>query len=240
LTAHQPVYLPWLGLFHKIALADVFVSFNRVQYQTYDWNHRNRIRRKRTMDTVLLSVPVLSKGHLTRTIDEIEINNALPWRRKHWESIRHNYHSAPYFHHHAGFFEDIYRREWRHLAALNEHMLRGLLELLGIRVRWHAASEFEFHGSKSDLVLDMCKQLGASLFLFGALGADYAKVEDFRNAGIGVLFQDYRHPTYTQQGPGFVSHLSVLDLLFNHGPSSLDLLLSGNLTREEAQRAAHS
>ena len=34
LTAHQPTYLPWAGLFHKIILADKFVSFNKVQYNT--------------------------------------------------------------------------------------------------------------------------------------------------------------------------------------------------------------
>ena len=44
LTAHQPVYLPWLGLFHKIALADLFISFDQVQYQPKDWNNRNKIK----------------------------------------------------------------------------------------------------------------------------------------------------------------------------------------------------
>jgi hypothetical protein len=235
LTAHQPVYLPWLGLFHKIALADAFVSFNRVQYQTYDWNHRNKIRRKGTNDTILLSVPVHSKGHLDKKINAIEINNALPWRRKHWESIRHNYHAAPYFSLYADFLEETYRREWQRLGELNEHLLRGFLEMLGIRVRFLSAGDFDFQGTKSDLVLDMCKQFGASVFIFGALGADYARVEDFRQAGIGTVFQDYQHPQYRQQGAGFVSHLSVLDLLFNCGPASLDVLMSGNVTRAEVE-----
>lgn len=236
LTAHQPVYLPWLGLFHKIALADTFVSFNRVQYQTYDWNHRNKIRRKGTSEEILLSVPVHSKGHLDKTIDAIEINNALPWRRKHWESIRHNYHEAPYFAKYAGFFEDLYRRDWHHLVPLNEYMLRYFLEALGIRVRFLSAADFDFQGTKSKLVLDMCKQLGATCFIFGALGVDYARVDDFQAAGIGVMFQDYQHPEYPQQGPGFLSRLSVLDLLFNCGPSSLDVLMSGNVTRADVLR----
>ena len=46
LTAHQPVYFPWLGLFHKIALADSFVWFDDVQYQKKDWNNRNKIKTK--------------------------------------------------------------------------------------------------------------------------------------------------------------------------------------------------
>ena len=46
LTAHQPVYLPWLGLFHKIALSDTFVYFDQVQYLPKDWMNRNRIKSK--------------------------------------------------------------------------------------------------------------------------------------------------------------------------------------------------
>ena len=42
LSAHQPVYLPWLGLFHKIALADIFCVFDIVQYQRKDFNNRNK------------------------------------------------------------------------------------------------------------------------------------------------------------------------------------------------------
>lgn len=44
LTAHQPVYLPWLGLFHKIALSDVYCFFDDVQYLRRDWNNRNKIK----------------------------------------------------------------------------------------------------------------------------------------------------------------------------------------------------
>lgn len=43
LTAYQPMYLPWLGLFHKMALADAFCYFDDVEYQEKDWNNRNRI-----------------------------------------------------------------------------------------------------------------------------------------------------------------------------------------------------
>ena len=56
LTAHQPVYLPWLGLFHKIASAGVFVSFDQVQYLPKDWNNRNRI--KTATGPIWLTVPV--------------------------------------------------------------------------------------------------------------------------------------------------------------------------------------
>src|SRR5438105_15772232 len=103
LTAHQPVYLPWLGLFHKIALADLFVSYDQVQYLSYDWNNRNRV--KTANGPVWLTVPVLRKGHLQKRICDLEISYARPWAQKHWRTIREAYGRAPYFDCYAEFLE---------------------------------------------------------------------------------------------------------------------------------------
>lgn len=225
LTAHQPVYLPWLGLFHKISLAHVFVSFNRVQYLPKDWNNRNRI--KTASGPVWLTVPVLRKGYRSKLLDEIEINNALPWRRKHWRTLEAAYRKAPFFADYAAYFESVYSQEWRTLTELNESMLQWFLDALGIRVRFLRASDYAFEGARSDLVLDMCVKLGADLFVFGALGRDYARTDSFSARRIELLFQDYRHPTYPQLHGEFVPYLSVVDLLFNCGQDSLEILMSG-------------
>lgn len=231
LTAHQPVYLPWLGLFHKIALADAFVSFNGVQYLPKDWNNRNRMK---TADgCVWLTVPVLTKGHRDKPLRAIEINNHEPWRRKHWRAITFAYQKAPYFERYAPFLEQTYKREWQYLAELNDTMLRWFLQELGIQVDFVDASEMQLEGSKSDLVLDMCRKLRADMYIFGALGRDYANVSDFEAAGISVMFQDYRHPEYPQQHGPFQSHLSVLDLLMNCGHRSKEILMAGNIRRNE-------
>ena len=223
ITAHQPVYLPWLGLFHKIASADTFVSFDDVQYLPRDWNNRNKIRT--ASGAIWLTVPVLTKGHREKPIREIEINNRDPWRRKHWNSISMNYSKAAFFAQYEELVRSVYQREWQWLWELNEHMLRWFLVALGIHVRFLRASELGLEGTKSDLVLDMCRKLGAKTYIFGALGQDYARVEDFQQAGVEVVFQDYRHPEYPQLHGGFASHLSIIDLLFNCGPKSLEILM---------------
>lgn len=234
LTAHQPVYLPWLGLFHKIALADKFVFFNEVQYLPKNWNNRNKI--KSASGESWLTVPVLRKGYREKKICEIGINNNEPWRRKHWRAIYFNYKNAPYFNKYASFFEDVYQREWHYLSDLNEFMLKWFLDTLGIRTTFLRASDFHFQGEKSDLVLDMCKQLGVHAYIFGALGRDYARGEDFEAAKIQLLFQDYQHPIYPQQYEGFISHLSIIDLLFNCGDQGLEILMRGNVSREDVRR----
>ncbi len=223
LTAHQPVYLPWLGLFHKIKMADTFVFFNEVQYVPKDYIQRTRI--KTTQGPIWLTVPVLDKGYREKRISQMEINNSVNWRRKHWGSISINYRKAPSFETYAPFLEQVYSMDWRYLADLNEHLLRWLLDVLGIKVNFLKASNFEFRGKKSDLVLDMCKQLGADVYIFGALGRDYAKLKDFEDAGVRAIFQEYKHPAYPQLYGGFLPNLSVIDLLFNCGSNSLEVLM---------------
>ena len=229
LTAHQPVYLPWLGLFHKIALADMFISFNQVQYQPKDWNNRNQI--KTQSGPTWLSVPVLRKGYLDRTISDIEIDNSQPWAHKHWRSIQNAYSKAPYFKLYADFFTDIYSRRWERLVDLNETMLCGFLGILGINVPVRSATDWDFVGSKSELVLDMCVQVGANGYIFGAQGRDYADVNKFKEKGVIAHFQDYIHPEYAQLHGAFTPHMSIVDLLFNCGEDSCSILMSGNISK---------
>ena len=230
LTAHQPVYLPWLGLFHKIALADKFVFFNQVQYLPKDWMNRNKI--KSVSGEILLTVPVLRKGYRNKKTSEIEINNETNWQEKHLKTIMQNYKKAQFFDNYIGFFEKVYSKKWQYLSDLNEHMLRWFLEKLEINVEFLKASDFDFSGTKSDLVLDMCKKLNVSTYIFGKLGEDYAEIDNFKNAGVNVVFQNYIHPTYKQLHKDFISNLSVLDLLFNCGSKSSEIIMSNYISKQ--------
>lgn len=231
LTAHQPVYLPWLGLFHKIALADKFVFFNEVQYLPKDWMNRNKI--KTPSGAIWLTVPVLRKGYREHKTSELEINNNTDWKKKHWRSISLNYKKSPYFESYAPFFEDVYNKEWQYLADLNEYTLKWFINELGIKVEFLKASDFNFKGTKSDLVLDMCKKLKADKYIFGILGKDYANTNNFLKERINVFFQDYTHSTYPQLYGDFIPNLSIIDLLFNCGPNSFDIIMSNNVSKKE-------
>jgi len=229
LTAHQPVYLPWLGLFHKIALADLFCYFDIAQYQTKDFNNRNRI--KTHSGDIWLSVPVESKNHLEKRIGDIRIvQNG--WQRKHFKSIQYAYQKAPYYREYIdGLEETLLGQSFETLAALNLHILRWLMGCLSLATPIVKASDYAFEGVKSDLVLDMCLQLKADVYIFGAQGRNYADVGRFCARGVMPYFQDYRHPKYAQLHGDFVPHMSVIDLLFNEGPRGREIVLAGNDTR---------
>jgi hypothetical protein len=231
LTAHQPVYLPWLGLFHKIALADLFCYFDIAQYQTKDYNNRNKI--KTNSGDIWLSVPVESKNHFEKSVGDIRIvHNG--WQRKHFKSIQLAYKKSRYYQQHiSGLEELLVGRSFQTLSELNLAMLRLLMTQLGIATPVVMASDYGFKESKSDLVLEMCLHLKADLYIFGAQGRNYADVDKFRANGVEPHFQDYQHPTYEQLHGEFLPYMSAIDLLFNEGPRSLDILMSGNIRKDQ-------
>ena len=82
-------------------------------------------------------------------------------------------------------------------------------------------------GEATDRLINICKALGATTYLSGPGGKEYMEVERFKEENINVTFQDFVHPTYPQlfKEKDFIPYLSVVDLLFNCGPESLNIIL---------------
>ena len=232
LTAHQPTYLPWIGTFHKILLADEFCFFDIAQYQKKEWDNRNKIYTHN--GELMLSVPTRSKKHFDKTVGEIEINNQTNWAEKHYKSIFLSYKKHPFFENHRSFLEDMYiNQQWDRLVDLNVYFYKYILKLLDKDIPIVMASDYDFQGQKSDLVLDMCQKLEASVYIFGGEGENYANKESFKSANIDLIFQKYNYPTYTQyrNKKNFTSHLSILDLIMNFDNKDVrGIILKNNLT----------
>ena len=234
LTAHQPVYLPWLGLFHKIALSDLFCYLDIVQYQTYDYNNRNKV--KTFEGTPWLTVPVKSRGHLEKKINEIKIADNF-WREKHCKIIQLAYKKAKYFDKY--FYElqkIIQNKNIISLSDLNFNLLIFFLNCLDIKTKVIKASMCELSGKKSDLILDMCKKLRAQKYISGAQGKNYVNKNDFISNNISIYFQEYVHPVYEQLHGKFIPYMSIIDLLFNEGDKSKHILMSNNLSKPQLEK----
>lgn len=241
-SGHQPVYLPWLGLLHKAALADRFVFMDDVQYLRQDWNNRNKIR---TPDGWhWLTAPVALKASASDRIKDIRLSHEGwgskgHWQADHFSSFHRNYARAPYWGDHGPWLESFYLSQcWESLADMNRRMLDYLLQAFGIATEIVVASDMGFTGRKSDLVLDHASRLGAGAVVTGALGRDYIVVNDFRRLGVHVWFQQYEHPVYAQRWPGFEPFMCAFDLLLNHGPHSREILMRGNAQRADVVAAA--
>ena len=222
---HQPQYLAWLGHFDKLAAADCWIFLDTVQYEKNGWQNRNQI--KTTRGAQWLTVPV--RARLGTLIREVVIDAAQPWGRKHAEALRVNYARAPYFARYFPELDRLLRRPWRLLADLNVEVTRFLAEALGTSPRMIRASELPPASTDpTGRLVDLCRAVGAATYLAGQDGARYLVLDQFRTSRIAVSGQEYQHPTYTQLHGDFLPFLSVVDLLLNHGESSLQILRQGD------------
>lgn len=219
----QPGYLPWLGFFEQLQASNVFVIYDDVQYDKHGWRNRNRI--KTPTGPQWLTVPVQVDLSQSPSILEIKINNRENWRKKHFFSIRQNYAKAPFFSRYIDFFAEVYQRDWDYLIDLDMYLIVKLTELLGIDpAKIVRSSTLEVEGDRITRLIGICQRFGAAVFYEGASGRNYIDTAVFAQQGIGVAYQDYRHPEYPQLYGDFIPNLSVIDLLFNCGDESLAIL----------------
>lgn len=223
-AVHQPQYLPWLGYFDKIDRADIFVLLDIVQYKKNEWQNRNRI--KTATGPQWLTVPVLYR--YPQRISDVVINNRERWEHKHRHTLLTNYAKAPYWDYLLPFWQEIWAVPWDKLAPLNITVVRLLCELLGITTPIVVASELgPLPDDPDERLIAITKLLGAHTYLAGAGGHNYMNLNAYENAGIRVIFQEFHHPVYRQLFAGaFVPYMSVIDLLYNHGPESMDIIRS--------------
>jgi len=222
----QPGYLPWLGFFEQLYRSDVFVILDDVQYDKQGWRNRNRI--KTANGVQWLTVPVLVNFSQKPLICEVKIDNKPNWRKKHLETLRQSYAKAPFYRDYIELFQETYSRSWEYLVDLDMHFIEILAVRLGLKDKKIVrSSNLDVGAGRIDRLVGICRAFQADVFYEGASGRNYIDEERFVRAGIKVEYQDYRHPGYRQLHEGFVPNLSVVDLLFNHGPESLSILTSG-------------
>jgi hypothetical protein len=218
----QVGYLPWLGFFDQIYKCDIYVLSIQVQYNKYSWRNRNRIRTKEGW--CWLTVPIFTKGKFGQKLKEVKIDNQQNWAKKHWNIIKNYYYKAPYFSKYASFFEELYRKRWEYIVDLDLAIIAYLLGQLGIKTKIILSSQLVSQATKTEGIIDICRELGATEYLSPSAGRNYIQENKIFSLGIQLEYHDYIHPVYKQQYSGFVPYLSVIDLLFNHGEKSLEIL----------------
>lgn len=219
-SINQPAYLPWLGYFHRIAVSDLHIVLDHVQFEKNSFTNRNKARTKEGW--CWLTVPVKTRGKFgDLEISKIAIAREHHWAQKHWATIQSCYSKAPYFSRYEPELSDLYNKDWSHLIDLLTATAGFLLKSLDINTPLVHSSKMQVEGRKDELVLNLCKAVEADLYLSGPLGRNYLDEGLFEKNNIKVVYHDYGHPVYRQVYPGFEPFMSALDLLLNHGPDSL-------------------
>ncbi|MCW3999307.1 MAG: WbqC family protein [Candidatus Bathyarchaeota archaeon] len=226
---HQPEYIPWLGFFDKLARCDTYVIYDDAQYQHGGFHNRNRIRT--TGGWNWLTVPIIHNH--PQTIKDTKIAGE-QWKTRQLALLTDNYKKTPYFKDYFPIIKEAITFNHELLIGLNLHLIKAVAELLDIKAKMMRSSEFPYCGKeKNEKLVSMCRFLGADTYLCGSGGRNYVDQAQFEASKITLQWHSYEHPTYRQRYEGFQPNMSIVDLLFNHGAESKEILLKGGNISEK-------
>jgi hypothetical protein len=194
-------YLPPLTYMAEMAFGgEVLIELNETYpKQTY----RNRCEIYGANGMLPLSIPVFKPGGSHTKTKDIQISYHDRWQHVHWISLQSAYNTSPYFLYYRDYFEPFYFKKYKYLSDFNSELLDTITRLTGIKCDISYTEQYS-------------KQ--------------WVDVKDMRNAfgkrgkmKPGILLSYYQ---VFSNKYGFLSNLSIVDLLFNEGKQSLNYLLS--------------
>jgi hypothetical protein len=214
---HQPDFLPWLGYFHRLREADLFIALDHVQFVTgtsRSWTHRDMIKTAQGAKWLSLCV---QKAPFGTAIRNIQLAPDREWRIQNLNLIRENYRRAPFFNQIFPRLEALYGQPHAGMAAMNLASLDLLEEMLDTRTPRLISSDMSPEGTSTAMLVDLLKKAGATHYVSGVGARAYLDAGLLQQAGIELVWQDFAHPVYRQLHGPFVPMLSSIDALFNCG-----------------------
>lgn len=216
---HQPHYFPWLGQMDKMAKSDVFVFLDEVQLTVKSNMYRNRLL-KVNGEVAYITIAACKHGYREKSFREIELNPAVNWKNNHLSFLDNHYRKAPFYNEVMDKIMPFFISSFNTVleAALASTSL--VMEMLNIHTPTVLQSSLSYNreAQNSDLMLSICEEMQADIYLSGNGARKYMRTEDFLKKGIEVEFQEFVYPTYRQINTNeFVPNLSSLDVLFNLG-----------------------
>ena len=228
----QPTYLPWIGYFDLIDSADQFVFLDDAQVLKRSWGVRNRILAQN--GETFLTVPLSGHTHGEGSaFVDTRIDSTQNWAKTQLATIRHAYAKAPHFADVFASLEALLMAGHPTIGALNEDFISSTALRIGVTTPFLKSSQLQgVEGRKDERLVSICRAIGASTYLSAPGSAAYIEQEReggaFAGSGIAILYQSFDHPVYPQRRDGFVSHMSIVDLLMNCGyDSALEIVRSG-------------
>lgn len=227
----QPNYIPWIGYFDLLDEVDLFVAFDNAQFVKRSFIVRNRVKSPNG-EPVWLTVNLHSNKRGDK-INEVFLNDS-DWSKKHIQKIEMYYRNAPFYDEYIEVISKLLKplETESTLSEYNIRLLNEFSKLLSIETKIVKASDFMKHieGSAEDKILKICKEVGASSYYNFKKGVEEGLYDPghFTEQDVKLFKQDYVHPTYEQINGEYIPYLSIVDLLFNQGDKTFDIIKSGS------------
>jgi len=221
----QPYLFPYLGYFQLIAISDVFVLGDDLQYVKGSWMNRNRVLVNG--QPKLITFP-LKKGRQAESVnqrwlcDDFEREADALLRM-----LERCYAKAPQREQVLPLLRDILHYPERNLALFTENSIRRLCAYLDIETPIHCGSSLGLPArmEMQDRVIQICHRMDGELYLNPIGGLELYCPARFRADGLLLRFLRMDDITYAQFKHPFVPSLSIIDvLMFNSRDEIKELL----------------
>ncbi len=224
---HQPNFFPWLGYFDKIARCDTFVFMDDVAFpRTGSGSWVNRVRILVQKEPVWITCPVV-RDHGTPMIREVRIDDRQPWRKKLLKTLQHNYSKASHFEDHWDWLQSMIGYETDSLCDFNINAIESIWNRLGLPGHFIRQSSLGTVLHSTELLIEITRAVQGNTYLSGGGAGGYQEDGRFESSGVRLVYQNYTHPEYVQQGvPAFIPGLSILDALFQAGADRISQILN--------------
>jgi len=194
----HPTYFPSVAHFAAMLKADevIFEMHDNYQKQTY----RNRTFIYGANGKLQLSVPVIYSQKERQKYRDIKIHNTEKWQMLHWKSLESAYKTSPFFEFYEDELQPLFTQKAAYLLDFNLKCFETILECLQLDINTSKTKGFQ---------------------------KETTDQSDFRSLANSRKEPNFDFDNYTQvfgEKHGFISNLSILDLLFNEGTNAVSYL----------------
>ena len=225
---HQPNFFPWLGFFHKILVADVFIFLDDVQFpKSGAGANSNRVKMLVSGEPIWVTASIDRHFKGSGKINEVGFNREVRWREKVSKTIETNYRRAPHFDEVFPVLEPLISNPEIMVAEYNSTAIVVLCKQLGIcNKKMYWSSKLIHTGKSNHLLSSLTKQVGGTEYLTGKGALSYLDETVYESVGIRVTHQSFQNLEYFQHNsPDFVPGLSIIDAVMNIGFENVSELL---------------
>ncbi|MBD0832234.1 WbqC family protein [Aestuariibaculum sediminum] len=201
----HPTYFPSIAHFVAITKAES-VTFE-VEDNFIKQTYRNRAYIYGANGKQTLNIPVIHSQKNRQKYKNVAIFNEENWQSNHWKSLISAYRTSPFFEYYEDELKPLFEAKAEHILDFNLKSFYSICECLQLDLEVKQTTTFE-------------KELDS-------------RTKDFRYLVHAKKEQIQSFEPYTQVfggKHGFISNLSILDLLFNEGPNALNYLENQTLT----------
>ena len=228
-TIHQPDFMPWLGLFYKIYISDVFVILDHVEMDVKNSAWLKRVKFFLNNKVEWVSIPLVrpKEGHMLR-IQNIEVAIENKEFNKKKNQIVNQYRKHPYYSEIEPIINKYFSKDSNLVCEKNIEFIKDIIERLDIDTKIIRSSTLNISTSKNQMNIDIVKKINGGVYISG-MGADgYQISSDFEKQRLMLEYSNFNadHYKYPQKNAKvFESGLSVVDALMNLGFNGVSKLL---------------